>query len=327
MKAGILRELCDDALSKSPIKETKDAISSFLIELSEAPIQLKTKYEKEFTVSYQGNTTFSVMPKSSGSRTPYPVSIGDVRTALDSGVVGDAYNRAYVQPIADEIRRRHPATASAVTEVTDFVLVIDEINRGNVPAILGEVITLLEPDKRLGAEEELTVVLPGSRHRFGIPANLHVVGTMNTSDRSVEALDIALRRRFEFVEMPPNSSVLDKLGCEVEGLKMSSLLEAINSRLEVLRDREHLIGHAPFVNVRTLEALRNAFRHGIIPLLQEYFYSDWGKIGAVLGKGFVTERSRKATLKPGFDADDITDDAVWDLTSDWSLDTFRSILD
>ncbi len=176
----------------------------------------------------------------------------------------------------------------------NYVLIIDEINRGNVASIFGELITLLEPDKRLGAENELTVTLPYSRDSFGVPANLHVIGTMNTADRSVEALDTALRRRFSFIEMMPDYDVLDKIlgqDFEVEGIVVREMLKTINKRLELLLDRDHQIGHAWFLSLRdasdSKEELEHIFRNKILPLMQEFFYADYGKIGLVLGKGFV----------------------------------------
>ncbi|NJB83581.1 McrB family protein [Wenyingzhuangia aestuarii] len=166
-----------------------------------------------------------------------------------------------------------------------IVLIIDEINRGNVSAIFGELITLLEPSKRLGNKEALTVTLPYSKETFGVPNNLHIIGTMNTADRSVEALDTALRRRFVFEEMMPNTLLLkDKI---IEDINLSELLEKINKRVEALINRDHTIGHSYFINVTSLEELKTTFKDCIIPLLQEYFYGDDGKIGLVLGEGFV----------------------------------------
>jgi hypothetical protein len=173
-------------------------------------------------------------------------------------------------------------------ESSKVVLVIDEINRGNVSAIFGELITLLEKDKRLGEANELVIALPYSKGQFSVPSNLFIVGTMNTADRSVEALDTALRRRFEFKEMMPDYAVIENE--EVNGLQLSEVLKTINERIELLIDRDHTIGHSYFFNVNSEEELANAFNNKIVPLLQEYFYGDYGKIGLVLGKGFVEKQ-------------------------------------
>lgn len=170
-----------------------------------------------------------------------------------------------------------------------YAVFIDEINRGNVSRVFGELITLLEPDKRLGAANELIVKLPYSRRFFGVPSNLHVIGTMNTADRSIEALDTALRRRFDFQEYMPNLEVVRQLGT-IDGVDIARLLQAINRRLEILYDRDHLIGHAFFRTLEddpSLDELKRIFARAIIPLLQEYFYADLGRIGLVLGKAFV----------------------------------------
>lgn len=166
-----------------------------------------------------------------------------------------------------------------------YAIFIDEINRGNVSAIFGELITLIEPDKRKGAKNEISVVLPYSKKPFAVPQNLDIIGTMNTADRSVEALDTALRRRFSFVEMMPKPELLkDSI---INGIDLNSLLKTINERIEVLIDRDHTIGHAYFINVTTEQELKETFKNNIVPLLQEYFFGDYGKIGLVLGEGFV----------------------------------------
>lgn len=174
-----------------------------------------------------------------------------------------------------------------------FVLIIDEVNRGNVSQIFGELITLIEDDKRLGNEEALEVTLPYSKEKFGVPSNLYIIGTMNTADRSVEALDAALRRRFSFEEIPPQPDLIASHGKlkEEKGvirtIDLPLLLGTINKRLEKLLDKDHQIGHSYFMNVTSLDELKVAFQNKIIPLLQEYFFGDYGKIGLVLGKGFV----------------------------------------
>lgn len=185
---------------------------------------------------------------------------------------------------------------------SNYVLIIDEINRGNVSSIFGELITLIEPDKRKGEPEELSAILPYSKKRFSVPKNLHILGTMNTADRSVEALDTALRRRFSFEEILPKPSLLTN---EPGGISMKELLTVMNERIEVLVDRDHTIGHAFFMNNNSLDDLRNTFANKVIPLLQEYFYGDYGKMEMVIGSAFFkvkyTSKVKFAVKSEDFD--------------------------
>lgn len=174
-----------------------------------------------------------------------------------------------------------------------YVLIIDEINRGNVSEIFGELITLIEPDKRLGGDESLTVKLPYSKENFGVPSNLYILGTMNTADRSVEALDTALRRRFSFEEMQPNPELIRQVGESkgiLDGIDLVELLSVINRRVEKLIDKDHMIGHSYFIKAKSISDLKVIFQNNIIPLLEEYFFGDPGKIGLILGEDFFEKQ-------------------------------------
>jgi 5-methylcytosine-specific restriction protein B len=179
-----------------------------------------------------------------------------------------------------------------------YAIVIDEINRGNVSKIFGELITLLEPDKREGAEHAISVTLPYSSQPFSVPWNVDVIGTMNTADRSLALVDTALRRRFDFIEVMPNATVLESIIMSVNGvtIDIARILTTLNARIEALYDREHTIGHAYFEPLRPqgsaekaqteagqMATLRAIFQNRIIPLLEEYFFDDWHKIRLVLG--------------------------------------------
>ncbi|MCL1052566.1 AAA family ATPase [Shewanella algae] len=193
--------------------------------------------------------------------------------------------------LVDELHRQNIALPFSVEQVginkRNYVLIIDEINRGNISRIFGELITLLEPDKRKGGSDERSVTLPYSKEPFSVPDNLYVLGTMNTADKSLAQLDLALRRRFEFVELMPDPALLD--GILVHGVDISELLKVMNQRIEVLLDRDHTIGHAYFWPLRSAgseqerqQLLADIFAKRIIPLLQEYFFADWERIGWVL---------------------------------------------
>ncbi len=181
-----------------------------------------------------------------------------------------------------------------------YILIIDEINRGNIAKIFGELITLIEPSKRIGSKkDETTVTLPYSQDSFGMPDNLYIIGTMNTADRSIALLDTALRRRFDFVEMMPDSKQ-DRISTDIEGVDCQELLAAMNDRIHFLLDREHQIGHTYFMDIKRVtgkDSLEAIFKNKIIPLLQEYFYDNWAKIDLVLNcNGFVHEISFESDL-------------------------------
>jgi 5-methylcytosine-specific restriction protein B len=211
---------------------------------------------------------------------------------------GKNLDRKSIYPLirinAGDLLARIPGIADVEikTETRPYVFIIDEINRGNISKIFGELITLIEDTKRSGSIECVPAVLPYSQKPFSVPENVYILGTMNTADRSIALIDTALRRRFHFVEMMPDSDVLKELNSdsseiEIDGAKLDivKLLETINNRIALLYDREHTIGHVfftPLVKTQTIDTLRSIFEKKVIPLLQEYFYDDYCKIQLVL---------------------------------------------
>lgn len=314
---------------------------------------------KEFTIL--GFTKTSIKFEKASGGTGHTLSISTLqdyyykkREVRSTGV------GIYYPGVLHKLRSYEPSIIKEKEE-KNYVLIIDEINRGNVSQIFGELITLMEEDKRLGKNEALEITLPYSKEKFGVPPNLYIIGTMNTADRSVEAIDNALRRRFHFIEMPPKPELLNpynqlgKLWAETwieedtqqfwdaynekerkitglpnmeidrdayqalsnkwhhnqldewlaledytsifstcisefpEGIRLDNCLTIINRRIEKLLDRDHQIGHSYFMSISSLQDLKSVFQNKIIPLLQEYFFGDYGKIGLVLGIGFFHE--------------------------------------
>ena len=326
--------------------------------------------EMKFPLKREGNeytiigfTKTSIKFKKASGGTGHTLSISTIRDYFyNKREVRSTGVGIYYPAILDKLKSYEPSVITKKEE-KNYVLIIDEINRGNVSQIFGELITLIEDDKRLGKDEALEVILPYSKDKFGVPPNLYIIGTMNTADRSVEALDAALRRRFSFIEMPPKPELLsakrriwdvwwkfpelnwkdpvysklhqglyDFLGVDYDydkdetiwskmkkdgkkesqlnelvnlnpnGINLENLLIKINTRIEKLLDKDHQIGHSYFLSVYSIDALKAAFQNKIIPLLQEYFFGDYSKIGLVLGKGFI-EMNISDNIFADFDKD------------------------
>jgi 5-methylcytosine-specific restriction protein B len=294
VEPGVFKRLCERARQGLPAAEDPfdKALLSLQAKMEEAPnrrLAMKTSRGKPFEAAYEGGDTFRVFPANSDvGPAGYTASMQQVRHLYLHGDDHGMYNTSYVRGMLEFLRHECQLPAAAATAQSNvsrkpFVLVIDEINRGNIARIFGELITLIEPSKREGMLEQLTVTLPYSKQPFAVPANVHIVATMNTADRSLASLDIALRRRFEFEEMMPRPEFLRDV--VVGELSIEKLLEVINQRIELLLDRDHCLGHAIFQSLEndaSLAMLRKIFLGRVLPLLQEYFFDDWQRIHWVL---------------------------------------------
>ncbi|MEZ8382590.1 McrB family protein [Vibrio splendidus] len=296
---GVFRQICDEAAKHTTDKAASKA-HSFDLCWQVFSEQLAEKDSLEITMS---QTSFRVMDfnakriffeKSNGKK-DHTLSINTLKDIFEGSRDYTSGLGVYYNPLVRYLKGLVAIEQQPAIKRQNYVLVIDEINRGNISKIFGELITLIEPSKRKGGEEEIELLLPCSGDKFSVPSNLHIIGTMNTADRSLAMMDTALRRRFDFVEMMPRADLFSDHCIEWHGQKidLKSLLEALNKRIEVLYDREHTLGHAflfPAYNAAksgqhelAFDELKAAFKNKIIPLLEEYFYEDWNKIRLVLG--------------------------------------------
>jgi 5-methylcytosine-specific restriction endonuclease McrBC GTP-binding regulatory subunit McrB len=405
---GIFKNICAEAsrISKYSItldgvqrSLTRELFEEFYISFSQnLPIQSETsssislKTKEGYPFDLFKNGAGSIVVKSGEKRTPLSVSLTELLAVLFENKE-PAY-KSYEQIIIDKILEGKGLQKGVINNSKKkFVLIIDEINRGNVSQIFGELITLIEEDKRTDGNEALEVVLPYSKKPFAVPSNVFIIGTMNTADRSVEALDTALRRRFLFEEMPPKLELLSPKCClwrflwdhcnvdwedeefkrkedrtypflgldesfekqkeqiweemaevddeagirllesiKFKGLNLDALLQSINYRLEALLSIDHKIGHAWLMDVYDLDGLKFAFKTKILPLLQEYFYNNYAKIGLVLGDAFVKQTTITKGLFAKFEdgneiVDDIDGKVIYSLVDPFKLNLadFRSI--
>ncbi len=307
--AGVFKSLCERATLSYSNSISVDDFDAALLALQQAAdesdsrIEMETVRGRKFEIEYAGGLTFKVFPHATESVDPkYVASIANVKKLYLTGSKKDIYNTSYVEGFLLYLKK-HFGLKDYVVATTNqlqdtlpepYVLIIDEINRGNISNIFGELITLIEPSKRAGGSEAITVKLPYSKEGFSVPSNLYIIGTMNTADKSLAQLDIALRRRFEFVEMMPKPSLLGDIDCL--DIDFPLLLKTINQRIELLYDREHTIGHSFFMPLKddpTIERLARIFELEILPLLEEYFFEDWERVGQVLGDHLKKDNSLK----------------------------------
>jgi Cdc6-like AAA superfamily ATPase len=393
IKDGIFKSICIDATQEKQSNNFSEAYNKFVEDVFEKGIiELKSpKQQKPFDVKINSNKNCTAIP-----HTETKTNMVITKNMIEEYVINDKIIdwKPYTTAIGEYLKSKYNVIVeNSENQHRNFVLIIDEINRGNVSSIFGELITLLEEDKREGKSEEIVVDLTYSQQKFSVPKNVYIIGTMNTADRSVEALDTALRRRFSFIEMQPNPELLkshkiiyntlwqwkdfswdnsDWIKIETglnelygfntlwnerktklwekfkaEGYKIEhskelislinnnvdfdSILSTINQRIEFLIDKDHQIGHSYFFNIKNFTDLVFVFRDKIIPLLEEYFYGDFGKIGLVLGEKFiipkVTTSSKILAQNFNYNTDLLEEKELFEFTSykDWNIGTFKSI--
>ena len=295
VKSGVFQEICDRATGKEAVEQYIDVIlDEFTAEIHDKNLKLSTKTGAEFTVLSKSGKDITV--RTSTTKELY-ISKGVIKAYILEPSENIRQNQAYAWSIAKHLQNSRNILKPVVDSKTQpYVLIIDEINRGNISKIFGELITLIEDSKRAGNKEQLTLTLPSSNKPFSVPKNLYIIGTMNSSDRSLTSVDIALRRRFDFIEMMPEPNVLKDIQItDYKDINVKAILETMNKRIQVLLDRDHCIGHAYFISLKndaSLEKLMKIFEKKIIPLLQEYFFDDWGKINLVLNKNGMVKMEK-----------------------------------
>jgi 5-methylcytosine-specific restriction protein B len=305
-KDGVFKSICDDAklfrvATTGEISDSFDArwqVFSDVLAEAETGVKIETLSKKTFfTITDVTNNTIR-FDKSKGNSV-HTLSVKTLKAVYNQEKEIKGGLQPYYGALIEHLSHIHVSQAKSQIERKHFVLVIDEINRGNISKVFGELITLIEPSKRLGQKESLEVVLPYSGDKFTVPDNLYIIGTMNTADRSLALMDTALRRRFDFVEMMPDYSVLTDeqnqpycINNPENEIDLVQLLLTLNKRISALYDREHTLGHAFLMPVvdkiklndhqGALTELANCFQNKLIPLLAEYFFEDWQKIRLVL---------------------------------------------
>lgn len=324
IEPGIFKSFCSkaSAVKTSNFTEAYNALITYISSLDDPHYKILTKTKTPFYVSVNQNGNLNLFTteykNKQGAITKENLELFSLSEKPFIGWEG------YVYGIITHLKEQFGLDVVSESKKKNYVLIIDEINRGNVSQIFGELITLIEEDKRLGNPEALEVILPYSKQKFGVPPNLYIIGTMNTADRSVEALDTALRRRFSFEFVGPDSSLVPEYAGEI---KLRELFETINVRISYLLDEDHQIGHSYFMEVKSIRDLMQVFENKLIPLLKEYFYNDYGKIRLVLGDGFVHKSEINKVSFAAEDNDLFTDKVMFEFKSISNEDDFKQAIE
>ena len=271
---GIFKKICNSA--KTTIEGNFEKIYSQFIEEIDENYEFKTK-KGSFKIRVNDNDGLTIR---TGDNFEKETCGTITKEQIKNQTFTSLGRKQKLEAITKYLKEKYGLTFSTSIAVKPHILIIDEINRGDVSKIFGELITLIEEDKRIGKEHQMTVTLPYSRETFGVPNNLYIIGTMNTADRSIALLDTALRRRFDFEEMMPKPELLR--GKDIEGVDLEQLLTQINNRIKNEYDRDHQIGHSYLMEVENKEQLERAYKNRILPLLNEYFYNDIDSVAKIL---------------------------------------------
>ena len=325
LKDGIFKKICSNAQTTIKIEKNFDQIyDQFIKDLNSSKklLILTTPNGSEFGIKTNKKNNLKIYTGENFDRN----SVGVITKDYLQNEIFKNGRKCYVQGILDYLNEHYKLNIQTTKNSNKYILIIDEINRGNISKIFGELITLIEEDKR----ESLSLKLPYSQDPFTVPKNLYIIGTMNTSDRSIASIDIALRRRFTFKEMMPDSTLIDE-ELEVHGLNIQDIFKTLNERISVLLDRDHQIGHSYFMNLKADKDLETNFKQVwfdcIIPLLNEYFYGDWDKLQALLGKAQDNGESFIKKLSQVKFATDYTcdEDETFDFTPQKDIDFSKAL--